>query len=184
MPAESFVDFGVIAMLVDDDWDPQRAGNLLGLDVAPFNVDGLTEAIEGSGEIDGLKVIHAWGLGMHLLSVEALAEAVIRDGEFDEDEDYAAESRRLFAHLSSLQEFAPGAATFDEFVASLMPVNDEAGDEAAADGPTVEVYKQKGVYKRRCSECGDIDGQNTKEDLAQKRAADHLRDTHGIEVTA
>jgi ParB/RepB/Spo0J family partition protein len=182
---ESVVDFGVLAMLQDEDWDPRRIGELLGLQLPPFNTDGLVEAITGDGAITGLKVLHAWGLASGLSALEELAQVTIGHSpvEFNEDDDwFVADARKLLEHLAGFEFNSEDALTFEQFVASCSSTSDEEAREEVADGPTVEVYEQKGKFKRRCSECGDLDGQNTKEELAQGRAADHLRDVHKIEL--
>jgi len=181
--AKSIVDFGVLAMLEDEDSDPRLAGDLLGLKVDPYNADGLVEAIRGEGAIDGLKVLHAWGLAYGLTALEALAFDVSLDRvDTDEIAWYMPASRRMLEHLGGLCEFDPTVPTLEEFLLACHNLEDpEVSDR---EEPTVEVYTQRGKYKRRCSECGDLDGQNTEEELANERAVQHLKEKHGIEVAA
>lgn len=171
---QEVIDFGVLAMLADDDWDSRPIGDLLGIAVAPYNTDGLVDAIKGAGAITGLRVLHAWGMAYGLAALEDLAHVVLRGHDIDDEEELVERARTLLEHLAGLAE----VPTFDEFLASLSTAPDADGD---SDRPTVEVYEEKGKYKRRCSACGELDGVNTKEDLAQTRAVQHMREVHEIE---
>ena len=187
--ADGFVlDFVVRTALDSSDvmlGDPAVAADLLCLEKEPnsgrhWAVDAIEKEFSNPGGFTSLHILYALALTTGLADLREVLLPATYDKSIEPDEDTVDRANAFLAHLDQMAAPVP---SLEDLVATLTaPPVEEAKSEGEELAPTVEVYEKRGKFLRWCSDCGDLDGVNTKVELANDRALAHLRDVHHLEL--
>lgn len=171
-----------------------EAGYDRGADIATvMDWLGVARSLTEFDRAEGVKALAAWPSSeREFLRLAFLLAASAFEEEFDPEtvwrgfqgdeavcQGYLEQLVQLGYELSWIEQKWAGLP-FEEPAAEAEP--GPSGEPDSVEAPTIEVYEAKaGRWQRRCSECGDLPGFNTKEDVANGRAQDHLVEEHELE---
>lgn len=136
----------------------------------------------------GAEVLYALALGSGVQGITELLSDAFSDGVEKSIQInrriYIEPANLLFDHLTEVLSDEAAVPDLEAFLTDAIQIPEVEPTEPEKPAVEVELFKKAGTWRQRCSECGVLQGANKEELYARQRGDLHLRDVHGIELSA